>query len=198
VHSLIKTIQKEGEKFNYDEPYEKRFWFKGVYKRMEWMHKKPSNQITLFRSGSKYHTHLRIRKGRKVAEISQNGLYYRTSEDISKRKYKYTEETKIICGYKCYKAEYKEVNNDDKHYVYYTQEFDAPMDALLLHSFNGLRGYPMEYNDIMYDKEYIYSATEISFDNIDESLFQIPEEYIIIDDENWEYYYGIDSTYNWD
>ena len=92
-------------------------------------------------------------------------------------------ESKIICGYKCFKAEYI-VNGFEGDiyymYVYYTKDiFDSiPFYGQIF--FAGLDGFPMEYNDKISSGYVIYSAIEISKGKIDEGIFLIPKDYRII------------------
>jgi|ERR1035437_2421299 GLPGLI family protein len=170
---------------NYDdsEPPERRYCFKGNYKRIESFFNKDKHEIMLFDKRSKYQTMMFISKGKKFARIIEFGLYNEKEKDISVTPYRYTGETKIICGYKCFKAEYDMPQYGMQFYVYYTTEFKAPLSALLLLQFNGLKGFPIEYNGSNGDNKYIYSMSEISFDDVDDCLFEIPKDYKIIYDE---------------
>jgi GLPGLI family protein len=94
-----------------------------------------------------------------------------------KESFRHLKEEKIICGYKCFKAEYTLPGDTAKLYVYYTKEIAAPLSSQLIIYFFNLDGYPMEYNINYRDKQVIYKTTKVNGEHIDDAVFVIPKEY---------------------
>jgi hypothetical protein len=84
---------------------------------------------------------------------------------------------KIICGYTCYNAEDTLYKKDHKYYVYFTKEIMAPVLDFCRYRFDGIDGYPMEFNCVDDDIQTIYKITNISSVRVDDSEFEIPEGY---------------------
>ncbi len=117
---------------------------------------------------------------RKTAVVESYHSTERESLKLPKKTFKYLDESKIICGYKCFKAEYKVENDTNRYYVYYTKDFLDTLPFFVKDYFDDLVGYPMEYNMEISMGSLIYTATKIEKEKIDDSLFEIPKEYKII------------------
>lgn len=91
----------------------------------------------------------------------------------------YLKEKKTICGYKCFKAEYKVLDDSLIHYVYYTKDISAPLVYYDYLNFKDLKGYPMEYNGYEENQQFISTIKYIGIEKIDDTIFKIPEGYKI-------------------
>jgi GLPGLI family protein len=93
---------------------------------------------------------------------------------------RYIDETKTIAGYVCKKAECitKDADGNDKvSVVYYTEELGG--EALNYGStFNGLKGFPLEY--VITQKEIVttFSASEVKKGKVKDTDFMIPTDYV--------------------
>ncbi|MCE9538661.1 MAG: DUF4412 domain-containing protein [Bacteroidetes bacterium] len=91
---------------------------------------------------------------------------------------KYTEETKMIAGYKCKKAEI--TSKDSKSAainVFYTEEIPTN-DVKPI--YKGLKGFPMEYSINQGGMEMQLTAKNISKEKVSDSKFEIPKEGYIV------------------
>ena len=95
-------------------------------------------------------------------------------------KFQYLDESKIICGYKCKRAEFTNGIDTTKMYVYYTNDFAADLSPNLKYVYYDLKGYPMEFNQFISGKELVTTITNISFEKTDENLYKLPDEYKMV------------------
>jgi GLPGLI family protein len=92
----------------------------------------------------------------------------------------YSDETKTIAGYSCKKAEYitKDADgNEQKVVVYYTEELGG--EALNYGtSFQGLKGFPLEYVGTEREITITSSATEVKKGKVKDTDFMVPTDYV--------------------
>ncbi len=93
---------------------------------------------------------------------------------------RYLDETKVIAGYTCKKAEYVTKDEDDKETVttvYYCEELGGE-NANFGGTFHGLKGFPMEY--VINQGEIIttFTVTEVKKGKVKETDFLIPADYV--------------------
>jgi hypothetical protein len=107
-----------------------------------------------------------------------------TEEDMEKQKgkekkttIKYLDDTKMICGFNCHKAEVTVEGEKDKQIVYYTKDIVAKNANAMKGGLKGIDGFPMEYVMDMQGIGTKMTAKSINKDKIDESVFKIPAEY---------------------
>lgn len=87
---------------------------------------------------------------------------------------KYTDETKVIAGYKCKKAEITIKGKQEKAIdVYYTDEIQSNDIKPV---YKGLKGFPLEYLVNQGGMEMKFTAKSISKETIADSKFEIPKE----------------------
>lgn len=89
---------------------------------------------------------------------------------------KYIDETKEIAGYKCKKAEVTSKSKDGKEntvVVFYTDEI--PTNDLK-NTFEGLKGFALEYSIYQGGIQMTFSTKSISKDAIADSKFELPKE----------------------
>lgn len=113
--------------------------------------------------------------------------YYKSNEAEITEEYskngvpviRYLEETKVIAGYTCKKAEYvakDEDGNESTTVIYYTEELGS--EALNFGTnLQGLKGFPLEY--VVTQKEIIttFSASEVKKGKVKDTDFMIPSDY---------------------
>jgi GLPGLI family protein len=89
---------------------------------------------------------------------------------------KYTDETKMIAGYKCKKAEVTVKTKEGKEEtvnVYYTEEIPS---SDVKSVYKGLKGFPMEYVMNQGGVKMTFSTKSVSKDPVPDSKFEIPAE----------------------
>jgi GLPGLI family protein len=89
---------------------------------------------------------------------------------------KYLDETKMIAGYKCKKAEVTVKTKEGKEEVvnvYYTDEIPS---AELKTAYKGLKGFPMEYMINQGGIKMTFTAKSVSKDPVPDTKFDIPKE----------------------
>ena len=85
-----------------------------------------------------------------------------------------TDETKIIAGYKCKKAEITVKSGGEKMInVFYTEEIPTNETKPV---FNGLKGVPLEYSVTQGGMEMKFTAKSITKESVSDSKFEIPKE----------------------
>jgi GLPGLI family protein len=92
---------------------------------------------------------------------------------------KYSEETKVIAGYTCKKAEYITKDADgnlNTTVIYYTEELGGA-DANYGGQFTGLKGMPLEYEAKQGGVITKISATEVKKGKVKETDFLVPSDY---------------------
>jgi len=89
---------------------------------------------------------------------------------------KYLDETKMIAGYKCKKAEVTLKGKDGKEEVvnvYYTEEIPT---SDLKSAYKGLKGFPMEYTINQGGIKMSFTTKSVSKEAVADSKFEIPKE----------------------
>jgi GLPGLI family protein len=89
---------------------------------------------------------------------------------------KYLEETKMIAGYKCKKAEVTVKSKDGKEElvnVYYTDEIPA---SDMKSAYKGLKGFPMEFTMNQGGIKMAFTTKSVSKEPVPDSKFEIPKE----------------------
>ncbi|MCE3278688.1 MAG: hypothetical protein K0S44_879 [Bacteroidetes bacterium] len=89
---------------------------------------------------------------------------------------KYLDETKMIAGYKCKKAEATVKTKEGKEEIvniYYTEEIPT---SDLKAAYKGLKGFPMEYTMNQGGLKMAFTAKSVSKDPVADSKFEIPKE----------------------
>lgn len=87
---------------------------------------------------------------------------------------KYTNETKVIAGYKCKKAEITEKGGKGIVInVFYTEEIPANGTKPV---YKGLKGFPLEYSVNQGGMDMRFTAKSISKETVADSKFEIPKE----------------------
>jgi len=90
---------------------------------------------------------------------------------------KYLDDTKVICGYTCYKAEVTTEGEKDKQTIYYTKDIVVKGADVMKGAMKGLEGFPVEYALNQNGIGMKMTAKTITKDKIDETIFKVPEGY---------------------
>jgi GLPGLI family protein len=152
-------------------------WFKRKIEKIDWIVNDSIEYSTLYDIKAKIITMIMKYPKGNLAIISNEEDYERGMGKPPKGVFKYTSDTKMICGYKCNKAEYLATGDTTKHYVYYTKEITFKIPYFLKNPFEGLEGFPMEYNTNYGNAQTTTLVTSVCFDKIDDSIFEIPKGY---------------------
>ncbi|MCW3072132.1 MAG: hypothetical protein JWO44_2022 [Bacteroidetes bacterium] len=89
---------------------------------------------------------------------------------------KYLDETKMIAGYKCKKAEVTMKTKEGKEEVvniYYTEEIPA---SEMKSAYKGLKGFPMEYTINQGGIKMSFTTKSVAREPVADSKFEIPKE----------------------
>ncbi len=128
-----------------------------------------------------------LEKGSAIILIDAMGMKIavnQTKEDIDKNKaeakladpiIKFVEETKMIAGYKCKKAEVTE--GEDIVEVYYTEEIAVPAGMNDNNGFKGINGMLMQYTVVQQGMTMTMTVKEVKKAKIKGALFIIPDDY---------------------
>ncbi|MCK9255423.1 MAG: hypothetical protein GX793_02405 [Bacteroidales bacterium] len=87
----------------------------------------------------------------------------------------FIEETKVIAGIKCKKAEI--IMDEDIVEVYYTDEFNVPEGINDLQGFKGINGILMEYSITQQGMTMTMTVKEVKAGKVKAGLFVIPDDY---------------------
>jgi hypothetical protein len=101
---------------------------------------------------------------------------------------RYLDETKTIAGYVCKKAEYVTKDEDDKEtvtVVYYSEALGGEA-ANFGGTFQGLKGFPMEYVITQGEIITTFTVTEVKKGKVSENTFLIPSDYVELTAEEKE------------
>lgn len=90
---------------------------------------------------------------------------------------KLLDETKVIAGYKCKKAEV--ISGEEVIEVYYTEEVAVPAGMNDNNGFKGINGLLMEYTIDQQGMIMIMTAKEVKKGKVGKGLFVIPDDYEI-------------------
>ena len=90
---------------------------------------------------------------------------------------KYLDETKVICGYTCHKAEITVEGEKEKQIIYYTKDIVAKNANAIKGGLKELDGFPMEYQ--VYEKglKMKFIVKSVSADQVNDLVFNIPPDY---------------------
>lgn len=90
---------------------------------------------------------------------------------------KYLDETKMICGFLCHKAEITTEGEKNKQIIYYTKDIAAKNANAMKGGMKGIDGFPLEYEMNMKGMAMKMTAKSISKEKVDDSVFKIPDGY---------------------
>ncbi len=90
---------------------------------------------------------------------------------------RFLDETKVIAGYKCKKAEV--ISGEEVIEVYYTEEVAVPAGMNDNNGFKGINGLLMEYTIDQQGMIMIMTAKEVKKGKVGKGLFVIPDDYEI-------------------
>jgi GLPGLI family protein len=109
-------------------------------------------------------------------------------EEPEKPEIKYIDETKVIAGYTCKKAEV--IQDGETMEVYYTDEISVPQTETAQNSIEGLDGMLMEFTIINEGMTMTMSVQEVKKSKVKKHLFTIPSEYEIKTMEEFKTMFG--------
>ncbi len=133
--------------------------------------------IVLYDDKAKFATTLMDMMGQKTAiKISEADMEKEKGKQ-PKTTVKNLEETKVICGYTCHKAELTIEGEKEKQIVYYTKDIVAKNSQAQKGGLKGLDGFPMEYVISMQGMGMKMTAKTVSKDKLEDAVFKIPEGY---------------------
>jgi GLPGLI family protein len=152
-------------------------YVKGDKSRSE-MSMGPVNNVTITDRKEKYQVLLMDMMGNKYM-IRQTLEQFNADNNTSKQTVKLIDgETKTIAGYKCKKAEVTSTDKDGKAFtsvVWYTEEF-KPTSSTDFSKFNGLPGYPMEFESKQGPYTIKMSVKSIVKGTVADSKFEVPKD----------------------
>lgn len=93
--------------------------------------------------------------------------------DSLKPQITYTDETKVIAGYTCKKAEIKNKDAEESLIIWYTDQLPAFYNK----DFKYINGFPMEYHVKNGGITMLFTVTTISKEKVSDSFFKVPEGY---------------------
>jgi len=155
------------------------FSYKNGKSRYDFISIRKDTIIIMYNEKSHKYAVLVNREGQRTAFVNPHLNLDSMDHKRARHKFEYSDETKIIGNFKCKKAEVLNKNEKTKRYVYYTQEINAPLVSHLELSYFDLKGYPMEFSQLVNDKELVTTVTKVSFKYVDENIFTIPDDYKI-------------------
>ena len=158
--------------------------FMGKMERCDLVSKTKDSSFIIINGHKNEATALLNRNGTKTGYTQHFDSIDDYFRDTTHKAFKYLSETKIICGYKCKKAEYKIYGDKTKYYVYYTKDIIASNPYGKKFLFKDLNGFPMEYTSYSTGPKTIHVVTYISNEKVDYSIFDIPKDYEIINSYN--------------
>jgi GLPGLI family protein len=138
----------------------------------------PVNNVTITDRKDKYQVLLMDMMGNKYM-LRQTLEQFNTENNTAKQTVKLIDgETKTIAGYKCKKAEVTSIDKDGKTFtsiVWYTEEF-KPSSSSDFSKFNGLPGYPMEFESKQGPYTMKMTVKSITKGPVADAKFEIPKE----------------------
>ena len=155
------------------------YYFKNNKQRLEVAFGPKDSITTLYDQKTNIETELEIEDSKKTAWNSTYNDQDTAIEKQIKSSLKYSDKTKVICGYKCKKIEYLVPGDSTTFYVYYTKELTVHLSYNFFGYFAYLDGFPMEFNMQIYHNYAIFKCSEVSFKTMDDNLFKIPKGYKI-------------------
>jgi hypothetical protein len=155
------------------------FSFKGEKSRYDFISIRQDTIIIMYNEKTHKYAVLVNREGQCTAFVNPHLNLDSMNHKRPKHKFEYLNDSKIIADYHCKKAETINKNEKKKRYIYYTKDIKAPLVSHLELSYYDLKGYPMEFNQFIDDKELITTITKVKFKYINEDIFRIPDNYKI-------------------
>ena len=135
------------------------------------------NMSTIYDSKTKLLIQLMDMMGQKNAIKMTEADVEKQAGKQKKTSIKYLDDTKVICGYTCHKAEVSVEGEKDKQIVYYTKDIVSKNANAIRGGLKDLEGFPLEYEMNMKGMSVKMTAKSISIDKIDDIIFKIPEGY---------------------
>jgi len=137
-----------------------------------------SSQVTITDAKKKTSVFLMDMMGQKL--MTKMGKEYFKEINDKKPEVKQLDETKVIAGYTCQKAEITPEGTGSPITIYYTKDLPNRMDS----QFSGINGFPLEYEISNMEMLITYSATEVLKMKVPDELFDIPDGYSEVDQES--------------
>ncbi len=155
-------------------PEEMTIRIKGNFSRIEQSMGMGMSQVVISDTKKESGTLLMDMMGKKIAvEMSKEELKkFDEKKKKNETKIEYLDGTKEIAGYKCKQAKLISGENGSIE-VYYTE--DLPSGAHK--EFKELKGFPLEYTVTNGPMKMKLTATAVSKEQLDKTLFEIPEDY---------------------
>lgn len=124
---------------------------------------------------------------KKFAHVTDSSVLNEEKASSPKIKMSPTKETKIIAGYKCKKAIISFEDNEHPTYsVYYTDEINIKNPNWNISPYYELTGVLMEYQMLRYGLEMKFTAKSVTKANVEDALFELPNDYKIISQEEMD------------
>ena len=134
------------------------------------------NFVTLYDGKAKVATILMDMMGNKTAmKLTEEDM--KQKQEKHKSTVKYLNDTKVICGYNCKKAEVTIEGQKDKAIVWYTKEITAKNPNSMNGGLSDIEGFPLEYNIDQRGMGMKMTAKSVTPGTIDDAIFKIPEGY---------------------
>lgn len=122
--------------------------------------------------------------------MGQKLLMKMNREELSKNekepKITYLDGTLEIAGYTCKKASISFDGDNEPQIVYYTEDIPAQSD----NHFNGLKGFPLQYEVRQNSMHMTVKAEKISSEDVPDKLFEIPDGYKEVTKEEMKQMFG--------
>src|ERR1035437_6389862 len=180
----IESIDKK--LFDTDIDSEKIFSFKGFKQRLDLLPTDSVANCIIYNDSLQQTISLGYFLNKITALVQSYNSSYKQNLKLPVKTYKYLNESKIICGYKYFKAEYKIDGDTGNYYLYYTKDILDSIPFYVKDYLMGLDGFPMEYNEEISWGYLIYAVTNVSKGKIDDNIFLIPMGYRYLNADNWD------------
>ena len=161
------------------------FRFKGNKQRTDYIKSENDSSAFIYNNKTYDAASLENKNGIKTAKVFTYKKGGSMIRPVSNETFQYFDDTKNICGYKCYKTKYVYGQDKSIFYVYYSKDIATSMPYDLKIRFRELKGFPMEFNTKTNGKEEITKVVNISSEKINDSIFDIPKDYKIENVEKW-------------
>ena len=132
--------------------------------------------VVIYDGKAKIATTLMDMMGNKTA-IKTTEEDMKKEQDKNKTSVKYLDDTKVICGYTCHKAEVTTEGQKEKNIVWYTKDIVAKNPNSMKGGLSNIDGFPLEYTVNQRGMNMKMTAKSITPGIIDDSIFKIPEGY---------------------
>jgi hypothetical protein len=156
------------------------FRFNAHKQRIDYISFKNDTTVTIYDNATGEAINLDNYNGQKEARVEKFPPLDILMKPDRKTIYTIFADTAIIDGYKCYSA-YRQVKGDGAiYFVDYTMDINAPLPYSEYYFLNCIDGFPMNYSFVIFGKRIQTRIKSISFEKIDERIFEIPKDYKII------------------